>query len=57
MEHQDMTYNSNEFTQLDPLEIEREARAMQARALAEMFGALRRAITARLTRANAAQST
>jgi len=51
-----MTRTTQEFPQIDVVEIERNARALQAQVLAEMFGALRRAVVARLTRSGAAQT-
>lgn len=44
------------LTATDLIDIERQARAMQARAMAEMMGNLRRAIVARLRFAPAAQT-
>lgn len=44
---------SNAYSELDFVEIEREARAMQARVLGELFSALGRSIVRVFTRAGA----
>lgn len=51
-----MTQQNNPFEGLSAMDVERQARALQARAVADMFRALRRAITARLHRNPAAHT-
>lgn len=48
--------NVQQPSDLDLITIERDARAMQARAIAEMFASLRRSIAARLHRGAAAHT-
>lgn len=45
-----MTQEHISFTTLDLMEIERQARATRARAIADMFAAIRRSMSARLHR-------
>lgn len=40
----DRSYNTLDFNDLDLVNIEREARAMRARVLVDLFGALRRSV-------------
>ncbi|MCA2010657.1 RSP_7527 family protein [Pararhodobacter sp. CCB-MM2] len=50
------TDNLFEIKDLDLVQIEREARAMQARALADMFSALRRGIVSLFSRGTEART-
>lgn len=51
-----MTDNKFEIKPMDLIEIERRARAMQSRAMFDMFSALRAAIVARFHRAPSTHS-